>query len=101
VGKLCKGRHDADNQPAGFFTYISGTQEQDIEFLSSDSDYYQHLYYTNQPGTVNGDVDPQAAKVSGLCRTVVDRVDTWASKNVEIPGADFTYVLLGLKSLFR
>jgi hypothetical protein len=32
---------------------------------------------------------------------VVDRVDTWASKNVEIPGADFTYVLLGLKSLFR
>ncbi|KAJ7366933.1 concanavalin A-like lectin/glucanase domain-containing protein [Mycena albidolilacea] len=56
----------------GFFTYISDTQEQDIEFLSSDSDYYQHLYYTNQPGTVNGDVDPQAAK------------------NVEIPGADFT-----------
>ncbi|KAJ7610680.1 concanavalin A-like lectin/glucanase domain-containing protein [Mycena rosella] len=57
----------------GFFTYFNDTQEQDIEFLSSDSDYYQHVYYTNQPGQLpNGNVDPQAAK------------------SVEIPGADFT-----------
>ncbi|KAJ7672797.1 hypothetical protein B0H17DRAFT_179232 [Mycena rosella] len=55
----------------GFFTYIIDTQEQDIEFLSSD--YYQHVYYTNQPGQLpSGNVDTQAAK------------------NVEIPGADFT-----------
>ncbi|KAJ7016650.1 concanavalin A-like lectin/glucanase domain-containing protein [Mycena alexandri] len=56
----------------GFFTYISDSQEQDIEFLSSDSDYYQHLHYTNQPGTVDGDVDPAAAK------------------SVVVSGADFT-----------
>jgi len=56
----------------GFFTYKGDTQEQDIEFLSSDSDYYQHVYYTNQPGNVNGDVDPAA------------------HKDVEVPGADFT-----------
>ncbi|KAJ6559114.1 concanavalin A-like lectin/glucanase domain-containing protein [Mycena vulgaris] len=57
----------------GFFTYFSDTQEQDIEFLSSDSDYYQHLYYTNQPGQLpNSDPDPDAAK------------------DVVVPGADFT-----------
>jgi len=56
----------------GFFTYISDSQEQDIEFLSSDSDYYQHLHYTNQPGTVDGDVDPAAAK------------------SIVVSGADFT-----------
>ncbi|KAJ7288246.1 concanavalin A-like lectin/glucanase domain-containing protein [Mycena rebaudengoi] len=57
----------------GFFTYISDTQEQDIEFLSSDVDYYQHLYYTNQPGQLpNSDPDPDAAK------------------DVVVPGADFT-----------
>ncbi|KAJ7644214.1 concanavalin A-like lectin/glucanase domain-containing protein [Roridomyces roridus] len=56
----------------GFFTYISDTQEQDIEFLSSDADYYQRLYYTNQPGLINGDTDPNAAK------------------EVVVPGADFT-----------
>jgi beta-glucanase (GH16 family) len=47
----------------GFFTYRSDTAEQDIEFLSSDPDYYQHVYYTNQPGHPNGVVDPDAAKV--------------------------------------
>ncbi|KAJ6585061.1 concanavalin A-like lectin/glucanase domain-containing protein [Mycena capillaripes] len=57
----------------GFFTYFNETQEQDIEFLSSDIDYYQHLYYTNQPGQFpNSDVDPDA------------------SKSVVVPGADFT-----------
>ncbi|KAJ7894176.1 hypothetical protein B0H14DRAFT_3426945 [Mycena olivaceomarginata] len=57
----------------GFFTYITDTQEQDIEFLSSDSDYYQHLYYTNQPGQLpNGNVN------------------TAAAKDVVVPGADFT-----------
>ncbi|KAJ3840242.1 concanavalin A-like lectin/glucanase domain-containing protein [Lentinula raphanica] len=56
----------------GFFSYKSDTQEQDIEFLSSDSDYYQHVYYTDQPGTVDG------------------VVDTNAHKDVEINGADFT-----------
>ncbi|KAJ7675747.1 concanavalin A-like lectin/glucanase domain-containing protein [Mycena polygramma] len=56
----------------GFFTYISNTQEQDIEFLSSDTDYYQHLYYTNQPGNVGGVPDPDAAK------------------DVVVAGADFT-----------
>ncbi|CAG7851373.1 SubName: Full=Uncharacterized protein {ECO:0000313/EMBL:CCA71283.1} [Serendipita indica DSM 11827] len=56
----------------GFFTYINEVQEQDIEFLSSDEDYYQHVYYTNQPGQLNGDVD-------------------WdAHKDVVVPGADFT-----------
>ncbi|KAJ7459924.1 concanavalin A-like lectin/glucanase domain-containing protein [Mycena latifolia] len=57
----------------GFFTYFNDTQEQDIEFLSADADYYQHLYYTNQPGQLpNSDPDPDAAK------------------DVEVPGADFT-----------
>ncbi|KAJ7672764.1 hypothetical protein B0H17DRAFT_1083902 [Mycena rosella] len=67
----------------GFFTDITDTQvtytfffqwnRNDIEFLSSDSDYCQHVYYTNQPDQLpNGNVDTQAAK------------------NVEIPGADFT-----------
>lgn len=56
----------------GFFTYISDTQEQDIEFLSSETDYYQRVHYTNHPGQLNGDTDPDAAK------------------NVVIPGADFT-----------
>ncbi|KIJ32830.1 glycoside hydrolase family 16 protein [Sphaerobolus stellatus SS14] len=56
----------------GFFTYLNGTQEQDIEFLSSDPTYYQTVHYTNQPGNVNGNADPQA------------------TKDVTIPGADFT-----------
>ncbi|KAF7335182.1 Concanavalin A-like lectin/glucanase [Mycena sanguinolenta] len=56
----------------GFFTYITDTQEQDIEFLSSDTNYYQQVHYTNQPGTVNGNTDPDAAK------------------DIEVPGADFT-----------
>ncbi|KAG8689132.1 hypothetical protein FRC11_004026 [Ceratobasidium sp. 423] len=56
----------------GFFTYKSDTQEADIEFLSSDSDYYQRVHQTNQPGLVNGDTDPNAYK------------------EVVIPGADFT-----------
>lgn len=56
----------------GFFTYESDTQEQDIEFLSSDAEYYQTVHYTDQPGTVDGNVDPDAAV------TVV------------IDGADFT-----------
>ncbi|KAF8207435.1 concanavalin A-like lectin/glucanase domain-containing protein [Mycena galopus ATCC 62051] len=57
----------------GFFTYITDTQEQDIEFLSSDPNYAQHVYYTNQPGQLpNGDVDRNSAK------------------NVVIQGADFT-----------
>jgi len=56
----------------GFFTYKTDTQEADIEFLSSDTNYYQTVHHTNQPGLVNDDTDPDAAK------TVV------------IPGADFT-----------
>ncbi|KAJ7366951.1 concanavalin A-like lectin/glucanase domain-containing protein [Mycena albidolilacea] len=57
----------------GFFTFFSDTQEQDIEFLSSDPDYYQRLHYTNQPGQLdNGDVDPDS------------------QKDVEVPVADFT-----------
>ncbi|KAJ4475595.1 concanavalin A-like lectin/glucanase domain-containing protein [Lentinula aciculospora] len=44
----------------GFFSYESDTQEQDIEFLSSDSKSHQHVQYTNQPGTVNGQVDEEA-----------------------------------------
>jgi len=56
----------------GFFSFKSDTQEQDIEFLSSDANYFQHVYYTNQPGNVNGNVDPNA------------------HKDVVINGADFT-----------
>ncbi|CAE6476268.1 unnamed protein product [Rhizoctonia solani] len=56
----------------GFFTYKSETQEADVEFLSSDADYYQRVHQTNQPGLVNGDTDPNAYKA------------------VVIPGADFT-----------
>ncbi|KAJ6528406.1 concanavalin A-like lectin/glucanase domain-containing protein [Mycena capillaripes] len=57
----------------GFFTYITDTQEQDIEFLSSDPDFAQHVYYTNQPGQLpNGDVDRDSAK------------------SVVVQGADFT-----------
>ncbi|KAK7056750.1 hypothetical protein VNI00_002467 [Paramarasmius palmivorus] len=57
----------------GFFTYINDSQEQDIEFLSSDADYYQRVSYTNQPGRFpNGEVDPDA------------------HKDVVISGADFT-----------
>ncbi|KAJ7801332.1 concanavalin A-like lectin/glucanase domain-containing protein [Mycena olivaceomarginata] len=57
----------------GFFTYITDQQEQDIEFLSSDSDCYQHLYYTNQPRQFSNDT-----------------VDLAAAKSVVVPGADFT-----------
>ncbi|KAJ7784485.1 concanavalin A-like lectin/glucanase domain-containing protein [Mycena metata] len=57
----------------GFFTYISDSQEQDIEFLSADSDFKERVYYTNQPGQLaNGDDDPKS------------------TKNGAIPGADFT-----------
>ncbi|QRW22852.1 glycoside hydrolase family 16 protein [Rhizoctonia solani] len=59
----------------GFFTYKHDEvppQEADIEFLSSDQDYYQRVHHTNQPGTIDGDVDPNA------------------SKSIVIPGADFT-----------
>ncbi|KAJ3849064.1 concanavalin A-like lectin/glucanase domain-containing protein [Lentinula lateritia] len=41
----------------GFFSYESDTQEQDIEFVSSSNNAHQHVQYTNQPGTVNGEVD--------------------------------------------
>ncbi|KAF9267474.1 concanavalin A-like lectin/glucanase [Marasmius fiardii PR-910] len=51
----------------GFFTYINDAQEQDIEFLSAETDYYQRVHYTNQPGSTSG-----------------------AALNVVIPGADFT-----------
>lgn len=51
----------------GFFTYINDSQESDIEFLSSDVNYYQHVHYTNQPGQTAG-----------------------ATQDVQIPGADFT-----------
>ncbi|KAJ3713906.1 concanavalin A-like lectin/glucanase domain-containing protein [Lentinula raphanica] len=44
----------------GFFSYESDSQEQDIEFLSSDDKSHQHVQYTNQPGTVNGEVDDDA-----------------------------------------
>src|SRR5688572_14388890 len=55
----------------GFFTYHqnadgSNVQETDIEFLSSDANYYNTIHYTNQPGTVNGNVDPNAYHVSRL-----------------------------------
>ncbi|CCO28785.1 hypothetical protein BN14_02783 [Rhizoctonia solani AG-1 IB] len=59
----------------GFFTYKHDEvppQEADIEFLSWEEDYYQRVHHTNQPGTLNGDVDPNA------------------SKSIVIPGADFT-----------
>ncbi|KAJ4469288.1 hypothetical protein J3R30DRAFT_3661684 [Lentinula aciculospora] len=55
-----------------FFSCESDTQGQDIEFLSSDSDYNQYIYYTNQPRNIDG------------------VVDTDAHKDVEIDGADFT-----------
>ncbi|KAF8131339.1 concanavalin A-like lectin/glucanase domain-containing protein [Mycena galopus ATCC 62051] len=51
----------------GFFTYITDTQEQDIEFLSADPNYYQEVHYTNQPGS-----------------------DADATESVEVSGADFT-----------
>ncbi|KAG9007059.1 hypothetical protein FRB94_014723 [Tulasnella sp. JGI-2019a] len=50
----------------GFFTYNGATtpvSEQDIEFLSSDPTYYNTIHYTDQPGTVGGVVDPDAAAV--------------------------------------
>jgi len=57
----------------GFFTYKNDTQEQDIEFVSADPEYYQTVHYTNQPGQLpNTDPDPAA------------------HKDVVIPGADFT-----------
>ncbi|KAB5588587.1 Glycoside hydrolase family 16 protein [Ceratobasidium theobromae] len=56
----------------GFFTYKNDTQEADIEFLSSDTDYYQRVHQTNQPGLVDGDTDLDAYK------------------SIVIPGADFT-----------
>ncbi|KAG9118925.1 hypothetical protein FRC07_006305, partial [Ceratobasidium sp. 392] len=46
----------------GFFTYQSETQEADIEFLSSDAEYYRTMHLTNQPGLINGDTDPDASK---------------------------------------
>ncbi|KAG8934540.1 hypothetical protein FRC03_010462 [Tulasnella sp. 419] len=46
----------------GFFTYRNNVQESDIEFLSSDPDYYQRIHYTNQPSLLNGNVDLDAVK---------------------------------------
>ncbi|KAG7088476.1 hypothetical protein E1B28_012465 [Marasmius oreades] len=51
----------------GFFTYFSNSQEQDIEFLSAEPNYYQRVHYTNHPGQ-----------------------DPGATLDVTIPGADFT-----------
>jgi len=64
----------------GFFTYHqnadgSNVQETDIEFLSSDPDYSHTIHYTNQPGTVNGNVDPNAYHV------VTTTVDLTAFQN--------------------
>ncbi|KAJ6559116.1 hypothetical protein DFH09DRAFT_1161961 [Mycena vulgaris] len=78
---------EASNIHVGFFTYFSDTQEQDIEFLSSDSDYYQHLYYTNQPGQLpNSDPDPDAAKLVANRRSYrtfgVHRFDWLPTKTV-------------------
>ncbi|KAJ3788302.1 concanavalin A-like lectin/glucanase domain-containing protein [Lentinula aff. detonsa] len=56
----------------GFFSYESDTQEQDIEFLSSDDNSHQHVQYTNQPGTINGEVDNDAYR------------------DVDVSGANFT-----------
>ncbi|KAG8744229.1 hypothetical protein FRC10_010591 [Ceratobasidium sp. 414] len=56
----------------GFFTYKTDTQEADIgksaymQFLSSDANYYQTLHQTNQPGLMNGNTDPDAAKVASF-----------------------------------
>lgn len=48
----------------GFFTYKNDTQEQDIEFVSADPEYFQTVHYTNQPGQLpNTDPDPAAHKV--------------------------------------
>lgn len=52
----------------GFFSYHqnsdgSNVQEIDIEFLSSDPNYYDTIHYTNQPGSVGGVPDSNAAKV--------------------------------------
>ena len=47
----------------GFFSYQDDSNEVDIEFLSSDPVYYDTIHYTNQPGTVDGVVDSNAAKV--------------------------------------
>ncbi|KAF9267473.1 concanavalin A-like lectin/glucanase [Marasmius fiardii PR-910] len=60
----------------GFFTYFSNTQEQDIEFLSAEPDYYQRVHYTNHPGQ-----------------------DPGATLDTVIPGADFTYGKLFLSCL--
>lgn len=38
-------------------------KEIDIEFLSSDPVYYNTIHYTNQPGSVGGVPDSNAAKV--------------------------------------
>jgi len=37
--------------------------EIDIEFLTSDEDYYQRVHYTNQPGNIDGEADPEAYHV--------------------------------------
>jgi len=56
----------------GFFTFKDNVNEADIEFLTSDANYYQTVHYTNQPGLLNGDTDPNAAK------------------QITVAGADFT-----------
>jgi len=56
----------------GLFTYQSDSQEADIEFLTSDPDYSRTVHYTNQPGLLNGDPDPDAAKVVVISGDNVD-----------------------------
>jgi len=56
----------------GFFTYESDTQEADIEILTSDTEYYRTVHYTNQPGLVDGDTDPDAAKTIVIPGTDID-----------------------------
>ena len=54
--------------PSGFFTYFYDfatevVSEIDIEILTADEDYASRAHYTNQPGNIGDDFDPEAYRV--------------------------------------
>ncbi|KAH8930007.1 glycoside hydrolase family 16 protein [Atractiella rhizophila] len=86
----------------GFFTYRQTDDlkvyESDIELLTSDGNFKQTVHYTNQPGLVNGDTDPDAYRevtVSGAdFSTMTDHRFDWIPGNVKfyVNGAQTTNI---------
>jgi len=68
---------------SGFFTYFYDfatevVSEIDIEILTADEDYASRAHYTNQPGNIGDDFDPEAYRVRFISRTKEDMLTSTA-----------------------